>query len=293
MAYDLSSIVEDVKKSFKNERISSKVGTVDDLHELTEKDFIVLGDWWQKSTHCYGIPYNRLVTFSGPSDSGKTSVALQAIKAALEQGAAVIYCESEMKTTEKDFIDWGIDPKKIILISSNIAEELYQILFETWDKFRETYPEIPLLVVIDSIGNLISLRDEEIDMIEQASQPGGKGKANRLGLSKLMAKMSGDEAKTAVILISYVYDTMGSHGKTTAGGHALHLFSSLMYQTSRRAWLTKQVKGDKIKYGAEVIFSLQKNHINKGDQGDPKITFRITKDGFEYVGKKGEEEDDE
>lgn len=282
--FDIGSIVSDVQKNFKDkENLINKVGAVSDLHELTDADFIVLGPFWQEATLTKGIPFSRLTTFAGGSDSGKTSIAIQAIKAALEQGVGVIYAETEMKTTEKDFTDWGVDPSQIVLISSNIAEEMYEVVFQAWDSFRDKYPDVPLLVVIDSIGNLISLRDEDIDMIEQSQKPGGQGKANRLGLSKLMAKMGSEEAKTAVVLVSYTYDNIGSPGKTTAGGMALHLFSSLMYQTQRKGWLYKTVKGDRIKVGAEVIFTQQKNHVNKSAPGDYKITYRITKDGFEYI----------
>jgi RecA/RadA recombinase len=288
--FDIGSIVSDVQKNFKGkENLINKVGSVGDLHELTDADFIVLGDWWQKATLTKGIPFNRLTTFAGTSDSGKTSVAIQSIKAALEQGCGVIYAETEGKTTNKDFLDWGVDPTQIVLISSNIAEEMYEVVFQTWDSFREKYPDVPLLVVIDSIGNLISLRDQDLDMIEQSQKPGGGGKANRLGLAKLMAKIGSEEAKTSIILVSYTYDNISSPGKTTAGGHALHLFSSLMYQTQRRAWLYKTVKGEKKKIGAEVIFTQQKNHINKSNSGDYKIIYRITKDGFEYVSKEDTE----
>lgn len=290
--FDISSIVDDVKKNFKGkEKLASKVGSVGDLHELTDEDFIVLGPWWQEATLTKGIAFGRLTTFAGTSDSGKTSIAIQAIKAALEQGVGVIYCETEQKTTEKDFTDWGVDPSQIALISSNLAEEMYELVFQTWDSFREKYPDVPLLVVIDSIGNLISLRDQDLDMIEQSQKPGGGGKANRLGLSKLMARMGSEESKTAIILVSYTYDNIGSVGKTTAGGMALHLFSSLMYQTQRKGWLYKQIKGEKVKAGAEVIFTQQKNHINKSAPGEVKITYRITKDGFEYVGKKEDKEE--
>jgi RecA/RadA recombinase len=288
--FDIGSIVDDVKKNFKGkEKLASKVGSVGDLLELTDSDFIVLPSFWQDATLTKGIPFGRLTTFAGTPDSGKTSIAIQAIKAALEQGVGVIYCETEQKTTNKDFTDWGVDPTQIALISSNIAEEMYELVFQTWDSFREKYPDIPLLVVIDSIGNLISLRDQDLDMIEQSQKPGGQGKANRLGLSKLMARMGSEEAKTAIILISYTYDNMGSPGKTTAGGTALHFFSSLMYQTSRKAWLFKTVKGEKVKIGAEVIFSQQKNHINKSAPGDYKISYKITKDGFEFVGAKDDD----
>jgi hypothetical protein len=62
-----------------------------------------------------------------------------------------------------------------------------------------------------------------------------------------------------------------------------------MYQTSRKKWLFKTVKGEKVKIGAQVVFSQQKNHINKSAPGDYKITYNITKDGFEYVEAKDDD----
>lgn len=283
MVYDVSDIVKSVKKAFKNDKISSKVGVGTDLKQLGPEDFIKLGSWWQEPTCTYGIPFGRITCLSGNSDSGKTSVAIQTMKAALDQGCGVIYAETEGKTTEKDMIAWGVDPSQVIIVSSTIAEELYELVLTTWDAFKDKYPEVPLLVVIDSIGNLISMRDEDIDMMEQNSMPGGKGKANRLGLSRIVSKMNNDNV--AILLISYVYDHMGSPGKKTAGGEALHFFSVLMYQTARKGWIEKTVQGVKQRIGAEVVFKLQKNHINKDNPGLKEITFRITKDGIEHFSK--------
>ena len=121
-----------------------------------------------------------------------------------------------------------------------------------------------------------------------ASQPGGKGKINRLGLNKMLSKMHEDNA--AVLLISYTYDNMGSPGKTNAGGNALNFFSSLTYQTARKGWVEKTVKGEKQRIGADVTLKLFKNHINRENPGDKVINLRITNGGIEYMsGKKTDE----
>lgn len=291
MGYDVSDIVKSVKKAFKNEKISSKVGVGTDLKQLGPEDFIKLGSWWQEPTCTYGIPFGRITCLAGNADSGKTSVAIQTMKAALEQNCGVIYAETENKTTEKDMRAWGVDPSQVIIISSTIAEEMYELVLAAWEAFKDKYPEVPLLVIIDSIGNLISMRDDDIDMLEQNSMPGGKGKANRVGLSRIVSRMNRDNA--AVLLISYTYDNMGSPGKKTAGGEALHLYSVLMYQTSRKGWLEKTAQGVKHRVGAEVKFTLQKNHINKEEPGLKEIFFRITKDGIEFVNKGTKAEDDD
>lgn len=280
---DLKDILEDVKKSFKNERLASKIGTGSTLKTLTEKDFIIMPPFWQDSIGTLGIPFGRCLLFAGSQDSGKSSMAIQAMKAAIQQGCKVIYCETEGKTSESDFISWNVDPDKIAIIKSAIAEEMYELLFTVWDAIKKDDPASKLLVVIDSLGNLISKRDESLDLTQQSSSPGGHGRLNRLGINKCISRMSEDN--TALFLVSYVYDNIGSVGKTNAGGMALNFFSSLIYQTSRKKWLEKTIKGQKERIGAEVVFKLYKNHINKSSSLPKEIVFHITADGIEYINK--------
>jgi len=286
---DVNDIVNKIRASFKNEKLGYKIGTGSNLKVLEEKDFIKLPNWWREPTQTFGIPFGRMTIIAGQPDSGKTSLAIQAIKAAVEQGCIVIYTETEGKTTEKDFLAWGVDPNQIIVVSSVIAEEAFELTFKAWEAAKDEYPETPLLVVFDSLGNVISQRDSDIDLTEQSSQPGGKGKINRIGLNKMIAKMSEDNA--AVLLITYTYDLMGSPGKKNAGGDAMNFFSILTYQTARKKWLEKTVKGEKQRIGAEVIFKLYKNHINKENPGKKEIYFQITKEGMSYIG--GKDDDDE
>lgn len=291
MALDLTGVIAKLREG-KNKNIAKKIGLGTDLPTLTEDDFIKMPEWWKAATNTFGLPFGRLIMIAGNSDSGKTVCCLQAMKTALDQGVAVIYCDTELKTSAKDMENWGIDPSQIMIVQSAVAEEVYEYLFTLWDTFKETYPDKPLLVIIDSLGNMISLRDSEIDITEQSSQPGGKGKVNRLGLSKIVSKMHEDN-KVAVLLVSYTYDQIGmGHGKVNAGGKSLDFYSSLTYQTSRKGWLEKTVKGERIRVGAEVIWKLYKNHLNKDNPGFKQIVLRITSGNVELVNKSNEEEND-
>jgi hypothetical protein len=138
------------------------------------------------------------------------------------------------------------------------------------------------LVVFDSIGNIVSQRDSEIDLMEQNSQPGGKGKINRLAINKMIAKRDQDNA--AILLINYTYDNLGSPGKTNAGGKALNFFSSLTFQTSRKGWYERTEKGQKIRAGADVTWKLFKNHLDKSGSNKKEFTLRITSEGISVIG---------
>lgn len=283
--FNMGALVTDIRKQFKdNEKLAKRIGVGSNLSKLEQKDFIIMPKWWEACTGVPGLPFGKLVMIAGDSDSGKTSCAIEAMKAAQAQEVGVIYVETEGKTTEKDLSSWGVDPSGILLVQSSIAEEAFELMFAAWDGFKAKYPGAPLLIVFDSIGNVVSQRDSEIDLMEQDSKPGGKGKINRLGLNKMVAKR--DEDQAAILIINYVYDQIGmGHGKVNAGGKAVNFFSSLTYQTSRVKWLEKQVQGKKVRYGARVLWKLFKNHLAKGEKSQKDILLDITADGISLVDK--------
>lgn len=281
--YNLANVLTKVQKLHaKSTTKAANIGLGSDLRGIGDDDFIIMPDWWQKGTNTKGIPYGKIVMIAGDSDSGKTSCAIAAMKAAQSQEVAVLYVESEGKTSTEDLSNWGVDASQIMLVQESIAERAFEAMFSLWDGFFDTYPEGKLLVIFDSLGNVVSARDADMDLNTAHQKPGGKGQINRLGLNKLVAKR--DEDEVAVLIINYTYDNIGSPGKTNAGGKAVNFFSSLTYQTSRKQWLEKTVKGEKHRIGARVQWKLFKNHLNKSAPGPKVIELDITKDGIELVG---------
>lgn len=278
----MASLANDIKKQFKDSKLSKRIGVGSNLSKLEDKDFIIMPQWWEECTGVKGLPFGKLVMIAGDSDSGKTSCAIEAMKAAQAQEVGIIYVETEGKTTENDLKAWGVDPEGLLLIQSGIAEEAFELMFAAWDGFKRNYPSSKLLVVFDSIGNVVSQRDSEIDLMEQDSKPGGKGKINRLAINKMVAKR--DEDQAAILIINYTYDNIGSPGKTNAGGKAVNFFSSLTFQTSRKGWHERTVSGQKVRAGADVKWVLFKNHLDRSGLKKKEFTLRITSDGISIIG---------
>lgn len=282
--FNLDKVIENTQKLYnKTPNKLNRIGVGDKLKNMSDGDFLYMPEWWVKGTNTKGLPFGGIVQIAGDSDSGKTSCAITAMKAAQEQGIAILYVETEGKTTTQDLQSWGVDPTQIMLVQSAIAEEAFDMMFKTWDEFEKQYPDAKILIVFDSIGNVVSRHDIEMDMSNTNTKPGGKGKTNRIGINALIAK-SGSSRKVATLVINYTYDNIGSPGKTNAGGKALNLFSSLTYQTSRKGWLEKTVKGEKIRVGAKVQWRLFKNHIDKANPGPKVIELDITSKGIELAG---------
>jgi len=281
--YNLNKVVESAQKLYdKTPSKMNNIGLGSKLRGLEDSDFLIMPEWWQKGTNTKGIPFGKIVMIAGDSDSGKTSCAIAAMKAAQEQEVAVLYVETEGKTTTQDLNAWGVDASQVMLVQESIAERAFEAMFALWDSFFKDYPKGRLLVVFDSLGNVVSKRDTEIDLTTASQKPGGKGQINRLGLNKLIAKR--DENDVAVLMVNYTYDNIGSPGKTNAGGKAVNFFSCLTYQTSRKQWLEKTVKGEKVRIGAKVQWRLFKNHLDKSNPGPKIIELDITKDGIVLAG---------
>lgn len=282
MKFNMSDLASDIKKQFKDRpKLAKRIGVGSNLSKLTDADYIIMPPWWKEVTGVPGLPFGKLVMIAGDSDSGKTSAAIEAMKSAQAQDVGIIYVETEGKTTEADLQKWGVDPSGILLVQSGIAEEAFELMFAAWDSFKTKYPGSRLLVVFDSIGNVVSQRDSEIDLMEQDSKPGGKGKINRLAINKMVAKR--DEDNAAILVINYTYDNIGSPGKTNAGGKAVNFFSSLTFQTSRKAWAEAQVKGKKVRIGADVTWRLFKNHLDRAGVKAKQFTLRITSEGISVL----------
>lgn len=281
--FDIKSIVADVQKLYdKDPDRVNRIASGDSLKSMTDGDFLIMPEWYQKATNTKGLPFGAMVMIAGDSDSGKTSCAIAAMKAAQEQNIAIIYVETEGKTTTQDLINWKVDPSGVMLVKSSIAEEAFDMLFKMWDGFAKKYPKDKVLVIFDSIGNVVSKHDLEMDMTTTNQKPGGKGKTNRQGMNSLIVRSR--KGMAATLVINYTYDNMGSPGKTNAGGKSLNLFSSLTYQTSRKQWLEKTVKGEKVRIGARVQWKLFKNHIDKQNPGPKVVELDITKDGVSFAG---------
>lgn len=283
--HDFVALIKQIQEKKLEKDETYDFGGMSDLKELGPDDFIKMPEWWSKPTKLPGIPINRITTIAGTSDSGKSSCAVEIMLAAQQQGFGIIYIETENKTTREDFVVRGLNPEGIIVRQSFILEEAFEDAFKAWDEIKAIAPEMPLLIIFDSIGNAVTQFDQDLDLTDN-TKPGGKGAATRRALGKLVGRVCKNKNPVAVVLISYTYDNIGSQGKTNAGGNALHLYSSLMYQTTRKAWYERQVSGTKVRAGADVIFKLFKNHIRKHDMGAKQITYRITKDGFELLESK-------
>jgi RecA/RadA recombinase len=292
--FDFTDVISDIKTSLKKDKKSELLSSVSlgsDLSEVSAdpKDYVVMPNWFGKAFGVMGLPFNKIIQIAGDSDTGKTSTAITAMKAAQEQGYGVIFVETELKTSPQDLEAWEVDPSGVILIQTNITEQAFDLSFKAIDNFFARFPKEKLLFVFDSFGNTISLHDESLDIVTDNQKVGGAAKTNRLGLGRLITLMN--KHPIAALIVNYQYSNLGSVGNTQAGGKALKFYSMCVIETVRTGDWTKVVAGKKVKIGTFVKFRTSKNHYAKSAVDEngkhrllPKeINLRISAAGIEEV----------
>lgn len=287
--FDFTKTINSIKGSLKkDERRANQIGLGSSLESVSNdpKDYVVLPEWWKNAFGVLGLKFGHFVQIAGEPDSGKTSLSLLSIKCAQEQGYAVIYVETEGKTSSEDLAAAGIDENGVITIRSKVVEEAFDAANLAIDAVFNDFPDAKLLLVFDSYGNTVSMRDSELKLTESSAMVGGSAKTNRMGISALAAKQI--QYPIAVLIVNYTYDNMGSPGKTNAGGKALNFHCMLTIQSSRKAWYEKTVQGIKVRAGADVMWKVYKNHYAKAlkDENGKQIllakelVMRISEEGF-------------
>jgi RecA/RadA recombinase len=293
--FDFTKTIAKVQATYKkDERRQSQIGLGSSLEAVSHnpEDYVVLDDWFKDNTGVLGLKFGHVVQIAGDPDSGKTSLSLLAMRKAQEQGYGVIYVETEGKTSENDLRGAGIDPSGVITVHTKITEEVFDAANRAIDAFFDDFPGAKVLVIIDSYGNTISMRDADMDLTEKGAMVGGAAKTNRMGIGAIAAKQIKDPI--ALLVVNYTYDNMGSPGKTNAGGKALDFMCMLTFQSQRSGWYEKTQNGVKVKAGAFVKWRIYKNHYAKSilnEDGTQKlfpkeINLKITSEGFEFVEQK-------
>lgn len=293
--FNFEKTIKRVQDSYKKDaRRSGQIGLGSSLETVSEdpKDYIVLPEWFKEDTGVLGLRFGHVVQIAGDPDSGKTSLSLLAIRSAQQQGYGVVYVETEGKTGQGDLINAGIDPNGVIVVHTKITEEVFEAANRAIDAFFVDFPGEKLLVVLDSYGNTISMRDSAVNLTESNGMVGGAAKTNRMGIGSIAARQITDPI--ALLVVNYTYDNIGSPGKTNAGGKALDFHCMLTLQSQRTGWYERTVGGEKVRAGAFVKWRIYKNHYAKGivdTEGKPKmfpkeINLKISAEGIQRAGTK-------
>ena len=112
-----------------------------------------------------GIPHGKAVEIWGPESGGKSALLDHIIREFINLGGVVLLGDREHSHEERRMLEIGIDPKGVFFLekprdqlkagetpSDFFLEEFFDIATTAFKKIRKNFPEIPVLVALDSLA---------------------------------------------------------------------------------------------------------------------------------------------
>lgn len=213
-----------------------------------------------------GVPVGRVTGFAGPSGSGKTMMILKCIRNAQKMGYLPVYFDSENALDMDSAKRLGCDPNRILHVTAVTIEDTQSQIANTLNKVidankkideynktveeSERKPHQKVMIVIDSIGNLLSKKEL----------------ANSLDNS--VAGDMGQRAKVMGALLRVVTNLSAVAGAPV-------LFSNHTYANTADMFpslVQKQSGGSKVLYLASVLLQMSQVLEKVKDNADDEVS---------------------
>lgn len=184
-----------------------------------------------------GFPKGRIIEIFGNESSGKTTIALQAVKECISNNGNVVYIDAENSLDSSYLTSLGIDTNKLLIANPEYGEQAFSII----DALVKT--NMIDLIIVDSVAALVPKSDVDSSFEDQSM--GTHARLMSKGLKMIQASIY--KSNTCVIFINQVREKIGimfGNNETTTGGRALRFFSTLRLDVKR---------SELLKYGNDVI----------------------------------------
>lgn len=188
-----------------------------------------------------GLVRGRIHLFTGQYSTCKTYLTQKAISQVQKIGGRAAFIDAERRYDPEWFALTGVNIKDLILIRPNFGEEAI-------DAAITLVKEKIDIVVIDSFAGLLPI-DEADEGMEQKFI----GLQARM-MNKAFKKLVPINNDTVIIATNQMRENIGNSyhpgiNQSMPGGKGQFYFSSLILETRRRGWLTKNIKTGKTEEG--------------------------------------------
>lgn len=230
-----------------------------------------------------GIPGGKLTEIYGPNSSSKSLVGANVLFGCQRAGGISVLMDCE-NSANKEFINQAshCDVSRIIRYTPQSLEQVFAKMYKVIDFIRSKKPDVPIVIVYDSIGVSPSERElKEVALPENYTQadfkrivggheqPGERAKICSREFRKLNTVM--EENNATVVILNQTRDKiggfmpMGMQAKTTAGGgNALPFYASCRIETKTQLKIEKKLSAKKKKVlGINVKMKNIKNKTHR------------------------------
>jgi recombination protein RecA len=184
-----------------------------------------------------GIPMGRITGLVGPQACGKTLIANKVMANAQKKGMHVVYFDTENALDPETASNLGCDTSKIKHCPIEIIEDCRNQIVKFLKNVVENKLQGKVMIVIDSLGNLISAREAKI--IEDGKDSADMG-ARAVALKSMLRAITHAAAKAnaPVLFTNHVYDNPAALYptliKNQSGGSGPLYMSSVLVQMSTK-----------------------------------------------------------
>ncbi len=197
-----------------------------------------------------GVPRGRVVEIFGPESSGKTTIALQVIAQAQQQGGMAAFVDAEHALDPIYAAKLGVDVDNLLVSQPDYGEQALEIA-----EALVRSGAIDVLVV-DSVAALVPKAELDGEMGDSHV-----GLHARL-MSQALRKLTGIVAKsnTCLVFINQIREKIGvmfGNPETTTGGRALKFYASVRIDIRRIAAIKD---GDSV-VGSRTRVKIVKNKV--------------------------------
>ena len=239
-----------------------------------------------------GLPYGRQVLIWGSKSSAKSSLCLQTIALAQQEGKICAWIDAEM-SYDKDWAEkLGVDTSKLIVSQARTINEMVDVGINLMEAGVD-------LVVVDSITSLLPAiyfekDSDELKQLENTKQIGAESR-DFSNAWKMINYANNKVKPTLFILISQSRNNISAMytSQQPTGGQATKFYSSTVIklfssESDNQAIKGKIHVGDKLieeKIGRKVRWELQFSKTSPGFQsGEYDFYFRGDHVGVDFVG---------
>lgn len=182
-----------------------------------------------------GIPNKKITVFAGETTVGKTYLCFSIMKNFLDSdpSAEVVYMESEGAVTAQMFEEREIDPKRVLVVPVQTVQDFRKTSLQILEDYSALENKSPLLLVLDSLGNLSTTKEMEDSLSGKETQDMTRSRLIKSAFRTITLKLS--VANVPMIVTNHVYDEQSLFPKKVmSGGSGIHYNAAVTIFLSKR-----------------------------------------------------------
>lgn len=207
-----------------------------------------------------GIPRKKLTLVIGPTNVGKTYLALRLASNVQKGGGTVAWIDTEFSWDREWVAKCGLDASTVLVAQPTTGEDAFNIA-------RELMKNSVDLLVLDSIAGLVptALQEQDFGYNPIASQARMVNQA----LPKLFSNL---RYGTALLFINQVRSSLGPVSlPNMPGGLAQEFFAHFLLEVRRAGWIEEQ----KQKIGFDIEVRVRKSKVGGQPYQSCTVPFKM------------------